>query len=89
LIKQAKDIARIRKIDREKIPTHMDFRRVPGLSREVREKLDAHRPRTIGEAKKIPSLTPAAITNLHIMIKLQQRKGQKKTNNRAPAKKEA
>jgi tRNA uridine 5-carboxymethylaminomethyl modification enzyme len=61
LIKQAKDIARILRIDREKI----------------------------GEAKKIPSLTPAAITNLHITIKLQQRKRQQKTKNRAPTKKEA
>jgi tRNA uridine 5-carboxymethylaminomethyl modification enzyme len=78
LIKQAKDIARILKIDREKIPERMDFHRVPGLSREAREKLDEYRPRTIGEAKKIPSLTPAAITNLHISIKLQQRGGNKR-----------
>lgn len=88
LIKQAKDIARILRIDREKIPAQIDFHQVPGLSREVREKLDEYRPRTIGEAKKIPSLTPAAITNLHITIKLQQRKRQQKTKNRAPAKKE-
>ncbi|MEE9502070.1 MAG: tRNA uridine-5-carboxymethylaminomethyl(34) synthesis enzyme MnmG [Candidatus Aminicenantaceae bacterium] len=89
LIKQAKDIARILRIDREKIPAQMDFHRVPGLSREAREKLEEYRPRTMGEAKKIPSLTPAAITNLHITIKLQQWKGQQKTKNRAPAKKEA
>jgi tRNA uridine 5-carboxymethylaminomethyl modification enzyme len=88
LIKQAKDIARILRIDREKIPAQMDFHRVPGLSREAREKLEEYRPRTMGEAKKIPSLTPAAITNLHITIKLQQWKGQQKTKNRAPAKKE-
>ncbi|NOR12181.1 MAG: hypothetical protein GQ545_02910, partial [Candidatus Aminicenantes bacterium] len=46
-----------------------------------------YRPRTMGEAKKIPSLTPAAITNLHITIKLQQRKRQQKTKNKALAKK--
>jgi tRNA uridine 5-carboxymethylaminomethyl modification enzyme len=83
LIKQAKDIARILKIDREKIPDTIDFDRVPGLSREAREKLDEYRPRTIGEAKKIPSLTPAAITNLHIAIKLQQRTGGQGTKSRA------
>ncbi|MGD8537217.1 MAG: tRNA uridine-5-carboxymethylaminomethyl(34) synthesis enzyme MnmG [Candidatus Aminicenantes bacterium] len=87
LIKQAKDIARILKLDREKIPRTMDFSRVPGLSREVREKLDEYRPRTIGEAKKIPSLTPAAITNLHISIKLQQRTREQKLTNGTPAKK--
>jgi tRNA uridine 5-carboxymethylaminomethyl modification enzyme len=78
LIKQAKDIARILKIDGEKIPADMDYSLVPGLSREAREKLDEYRPRTIGEAKKIPSLTPAAITNLHVSIRLHQRKNQKK-----------
>lgn len=87
LIKQAKDIARILKIDREKIPETIDFHRVPGLSREAREKLDEYRPRTIGEAKKIPSLTPAAITNLHIAIKLQQRTGGQRVKNRASANK--
>jgi len=87
LIKQSKDIARILKIDREKIPAQMDFFRIPGLSREVREKLDEYRPGTIGEAKKIPSLTPAAITNLHISIKLQQRKAQQKTKKTSPTKK--
>jgi tRNA uridine 5-carboxymethylaminomethyl modification enzyme len=78
LIKQAKDIARSLRIDREKIPPKMDFYRVPGLTREAQEKLDLYRPQTIGEAKQIPSLTPAAITNLHITIKLQQRKRQQK-----------
>ena len=78
LIKQAKDIARSLRIDREKIPPKMDFYRVPGLTREAREKLDLYRPQTIGEAKQIPSLTPAAITNLHITLKLQQRKRQQK-----------
>jgi tRNA uridine 5-carboxymethylaminomethyl modification enzyme len=87
LIKQSKDIARILKIDREKIPAGMDFSRVPGLSREAREKLDEYRPRTIGEAKKIPSLTLAAITNLHISIKLQQRKNQQKTQKTSSSKK--
>jgi tRNA uridine 5-carboxymethylaminomethyl modification enzyme len=85
LIKQAKDIARVLKIDGEKIPAAMDYSLVPGLSREAREKLDEYRPRTIGEAKKIPSLTPAAITNLHISIRLYQRKSQQKTPRKAPA----
>lgn len=77
LIKQAKEIARLLKMEREKIPVNLNFHQVPGLTREAREKLDQYRPRTIGEAKRIPGLTPAAITNLHIAIKLQQRKIQK------------
>jgi tRNA uridine 5-carboxymethylaminomethyl modification enzyme len=84
LIKQAKDIARILKIDREKIPETIDFKRVPGLSREARDKLAASRPRTIGEAKKIPGLTPAAITSLHIAIKLHQKREGQRTKKTTP-----
>jgi len=85
LIKQAKDIERSLKIEREKIPIALDFQRVAGLSREIREKLETHRPRTIGEAKQIPGLTPAAITNLHIAIKRQQKQRPRQARNDAPA----
>jgi len=67
---QAKEIAQIEKIDREKIPEDMDFQEVAGLTAEVVEKLQKFRPATLGEAKKIPGLTPAAVINLHIHIKL-------------------
>jgi tRNA uridine 5-carboxymethylaminomethyl modification enzyme len=89
LIKQAKDIARILRIDREKIPKQINFHQISGLSREDKEKLEEYRPSTIGEAKKIPSLTPAAITNLHISIKLQQTKCQEKAKKSVPTKKGA
>ncbi len=78
LKKQEKEIARIRKIDEEKIPANTDFRKVPGLTREGIEKLEKHRPRTMGEAKKIAGITPAAVINLHIYLSLQKKKGQKK-----------
>lgn len=51
----------------------MDFKEIPGLTREVIEKLEKIRPKTIREAKSIPSLTPAAIVNLHIYIKIQKK----------------
>jgi len=73
LKKQAKDIDRLRKIEQEKIPLDLEFERIPGLTREVREKLAQYRPQTIGEAKRIPGLTPAAITNLHIHLKIRAR----------------
>jgi tRNA uridine 5-carboxymethylaminomethyl modification enzyme len=70
LKRQAKEIAQIKKIDREKIPVGMDFHKVAGLTAEVIERLEKSRPATLGEAKKIPGLTPAAVINLHIHIKL-------------------
>lgn len=73
LRKQEKEIARIKKIDREKIPKHLDFCKISGLSTEIIEKLKKYHPTTIGDAKLIPGMTPAAIMNLHIHIKLSQK----------------
>lgn len=76
LKKQEKEIARIVKIDGEKIPENTDFRKIPGLTREVIEKLEKIRPQTIGEVKKIPGITPAATMNLHIYLSIQKRGNQ-------------
>ncbi|MBN1224065.1 MAG: tRNA uridine-5-carboxymethylaminomethyl(34) synthesis enzyme MnmG, partial [Candidatus Aminicenantes bacterium] len=73
LKKQAKEIDRMHKIDRERIPEEIDFQQIPGLTREAREKLKQHRPQTLGDAKRIPGMTPAAITNLHIHLKIRAR----------------
>jgi tRNA uridine 5-carboxymethylaminomethyl modification enzyme len=80
LKRQEKEIARIRKIDGEKIPKYIDFGKIPGLSREASEKLEEFRPQTIGEAKKIPGMTPAATLNLHIYMRILRKKGQNKKN---------
>lgn len=80
LKRQEKEIARIRKVDGEKIPKNIDYRKIPGFTREVREKLEEIRPQTIGEAKKIPGMTPAATVNLHIYIRIQKKKGRDKKN---------
>jgi len=74
LKRQDIEIARIRKMDRKRIPAGIDFHEIPGLTREVREKLNKCGPRTIGDAKKIPGVTPAAIVNLGMYLKIQNRK---------------
>jgi tRNA uridine 5-carboxymethylaminomethyl modification enzyme len=80
LKRQEKEIARIRKVDGEKIPKNMNFRKIPGLSREASEKLEEFKPQTIGEAKKIPGMTPAATVNLHIYMRILRKKAQNKKN---------
>jgi tRNA uridine 5-carboxymethylaminomethyl modification enzyme len=80
LKKQEKEIARIRKVDGEKIPKNINFRKIPGLTREASEKLEEFKPQTIGEAKKIPGMTPAATVNLHIYMRILRKKGQNKKN---------
>ena len=73
LKKQEKEISRIKKIDGEKIPGNTDYKEIPGLTREVIEKLEKTRPKTIRDAKNIPGLTPAAIVNLHIYLNIQKK----------------
>lgn len=46
---------------------------VEGFSHEVREKLLRHRPETLGQASRIPGITPAAVTLLHLLIERKSR----------------
>jgi len=46
------------------LPDDIDYAALPGLSNEARHKLQAHRPRTIGQAGRIDGMTPAALTLL-------------------------
>jgi len=64
LDRQAADIAAYRRDDTLELPDDLDFSALPGLSHEVRQKLAAHRPRTIGQAGRIDGITPAALTLL-------------------------
>jgi len=73
LKKQAKEIARIAKLDKVKIPEDMDYKKVSGLTAEVVERLENKRPGNLGEAKKISGITPAALITLHIYIKIRQK----------------
>ena len=50
------------------IPADFRIEHLPGLSREVKEKLHRHRPETLGQASRIPGITPAAVTLLHMLI---------------------
>jgi tRNA uridine 5-carboxymethylaminomethyl modification enzyme len=54
-------LERLRGQDAVRIPAGFDYRGIPGLSREVTERLDAVRPGTIGQASRIPGVTPAAV----------------------------
>ena len=73
LKKQEKEIASLKKTDRVKIPENLDFSKIPGLTREVVERLESLRPKTLGQAKQITGITPAAIHNLHIYLRLHKR----------------
>ncbi len=71
--KQKREILKMKREERRKIPFDLDFKKIPGLSREIIEKLEKYRPKTLGEAKKISGITPAAITNISIYLRILER----------------
>ncbi len=67
--RQQDEIARQLRNEETKIPAKIDYAKVVGLSTEVRHKLNAVRPETIGMASRIPGVTPAAISLLLVHLK--------------------
>jgi tRNA uridine 5-carboxymethylaminomethyl modification enzyme len=64
LSRQAADVESYRRDESLVLGEHLDYATLPGLSNEVRQKLQLHRPRTIGQASRIDGVTPAALTLL-------------------------
>jgi len=54
--------------DHVRIPVDFRVEHLPGLSNEVKEKLQRHRPETLGQASRIPGITPAAVTLIHLLL---------------------
>ena len=71
--RQQEEIERQRRHEELPLPADLDYAGVHGLTREVREKLIRHLPRTLGQAGRIPGLTPAAISLLLIHLKRSRR----------------
>lgn len=62
-------VARTRRLEETRLPDDTDFASISGLSAEVREKLASVRPRTLGQASRIPGITPAAVSLLGIHLR--------------------
>jgi tRNA uridine 5-carboxymethylaminomethyl modification enzyme len=69
MCQQERQIERLKSAERRSIPADFVFA-VPGLSREVRDKLERVRPSTLGQASRIPGVTPAAIAVLDVYLSL-------------------
>jgi tRNA uridine 5-carboxymethylaminomethyl modification enzyme len=67
--RQREEIARRADQEAEPLPLDLDYRAVRGLSIEVQQKLNQHRPETIGQAARISGVTPAAISLLLVHLK--------------------
>lgn len=75
LRQQERMVERLREAESRRIPREFDYRGVPGLSREIREKLERVRPETLGQAGRIPGVTPAAVAVLDCYLSLRARQG--------------
>jgi len=67
--RQQVEIVRMRLQEEWSIPASLDYAGVRGLSNEVRQKLQAHKPETLGHAARIPGVTPAAVSLLAVYLK--------------------
>ena len=68
IAQQERQIERLKNAESRPIPDDFRFAGIPGLSREVRDKLERVRPRTLGQAGRIPGVTPAAIAVLDVYL---------------------
>ena len=75
LAQQEKHIEHMKRAEQRRIPDWFDYARVSGLSREVVEKFTRVRPLTLGQALRIPGITPAAVSLVNIYIEIFQRRG--------------
>jgi tRNA uridine 5-carboxymethylaminomethyl modification enzyme len=71
LDQQKKAIEKLKKAEERGIPGWFDYTQVSGLSREMQEKLTRVRPSTLGQASRIPGVTPAALSLVNVYIEIQ------------------
>jgi tRNA uridine 5-carboxymethylaminomethyl modification enzyme len=74
LDQQQRAIDRLKKAEQRRIPDWFDYRAVSGLSREMQEKLGHVTPQTIGQASRIPGVTPAAVSLINVFIEIQAKR---------------
>ena len=82
LEQQKKSIEKLKAAEAVAIPEWMEYSAISGLSREMRETLERVRPVTIGQASRISGVTPAALSLVHVSIRLQ---GARRLANERPA----
>ena len=72
LDRQEEEARRFRSMEETPLPPELDYQQIPGLSREITEKLSKARPQSLGQASRIPGVTPAAVSILMVMARTQR-----------------
>ncbi len=74
LDQQRKAIDKLKKAEQRSIPAGFEYAGISGLSREMQETLTRVRPQTLGQASRIPGVTPAALSLLHVHLEVGERR---------------
>ncbi len=72
IVRQQDEIEKLKRQEHARLPADFDYRSIPGLSNELRQKLSDMQPDSIGRAARIPGVTPAAISLLLVYLKKHQ-----------------
>ena len=67
--RQEEQVIRLRKLEGLKLPPDLDYKSIPGLTKEIIEKMQKIKPHSLGQASRISGVTPAAISILMIYLK--------------------
>jgi tRNA uridine 5-carboxymethylaminomethyl modification enzyme len=76
ILRQMEMAERVKRMDEKRIPEGIDYRAISGLSKEILSKLEEVRPANIGQAGRIPGVTPAAVSLILIAVEKGRRKAQ-------------
>ena len=76
LKQQEREVEKLRKAESKRLPPDLDYTAMPGLSREIVEKLNRIRPQSIAQASRIPGITPASISILLFHLELRRNETQ-------------
>lgn len=83
--RQLQEVDKFKRLEARRIPENLDYRSIPGLSNEVRERLLTIRPTSIGQASRISGVTPAALSILLVYLERLQRGDMVAASCRQPA----
>jgi tRNA uridine 5-carboxymethylaminomethyl modification enzyme len=72
-------VEKLRKAESKRLPVDLDYASMPGLSREIVEKLSRIRPQSIAQASRIPGVTPASLSILLFHLEMQRDRGSAST----------
>ena len=79
LKQQEREVEKLKKAESRRIPEDFDYAGMPGLSREIVEKLSRVRPQSIAQASRIPGITPASISILLFHLEMRRNRPQSET----------